>query len=258
MRRANAIPPRLANNLLRRFCAPQWLEEIEGDLEEQFATQAHDEGLLKARLVCWRDVLLLSTRLYLRHQREQHYQQARGPFMLNNYLKIALRTLRRRMGYTAINVTGLAVGMACCMVILLYVQDELAIATLGPDLVAGRTFSPEIASDSAAYLLNEAAVRHFGWVDPLGKHLLGVDGEVWGTVIGVVKNFHTTSFHEDIEPIAFDYNWYRGRQFLIKIDGRDIPEALAHIEQTWTRHRPDFPVNYSFLDQEYAALYRAE
>ncbi|HMB89496.1 MAG TPA: ABC transporter permease [Rhodothermales bacterium] len=46
--------------------------------------------------------------------------------MLNNYLKIALRNLRRQAGYTFLNVTGLAVGIACCLLILLYVQDERA------------------------------------------------------------------------------------------------------------------------------------
>ena len=91
MKRDNPIAPRLANTLLRRFCDPRWLEEIEGDLQEQFAVQAHEEGLLKARLVYWRDVLLLSARPYVRNQQTRHYQQARGPFMLSNYMKITLR-----------------------------------------------------------------------------------------------------------------------------------------------------------------------
>ena len=44
--------------------------------------------------------------------------------MLNNYFKIALRNLKRQKGYTFINVAGLAVGLACCLLIVLYVQDE--------------------------------------------------------------------------------------------------------------------------------------
>ncbi len=46
--------------------------------------------------------------------------------MLKSYLRIALRTLRRQPGYTALNVTGLAVGVACCLFLLLYVRDELS------------------------------------------------------------------------------------------------------------------------------------
>ena len=44
--------------------------------------------------------------------------------MLKNYLLIALRMLRRQPGYAFINVAGLAVGLACFLLILLYVQDE--------------------------------------------------------------------------------------------------------------------------------------
>src|SRR6056297_2414719 len=46
--------------------------------------------------------------------------------MLKNYLRIALRHLRRQPGYASINVTGLAVGVACCLFLLLYVRDELS------------------------------------------------------------------------------------------------------------------------------------
>ena len=45
--------------------------------------------------------------------------------MLKNYLTIALRTLRRQPGYAFLNVAGLAVGVACCLFLLLYVRDEL-------------------------------------------------------------------------------------------------------------------------------------
>lgn len=46
--------------------------------------------------------------------------------MLKNYLKIALRNILKYKGYSLINILGLAIGMACCMVILLYVRHELS------------------------------------------------------------------------------------------------------------------------------------
>ena len=49
--------------------------------------------------------------------------------MFKNYLKIALRNIRRHKGYSFINIAGLAVGMACCMLILLYVRYELSYDT---------------------------------------------------------------------------------------------------------------------------------
>ncbi len=46
--------------------------------------------------------------------------------MLRNYLKIAIRNMKRHKGYSLINISGLAIGMACCILILLYVTDELS------------------------------------------------------------------------------------------------------------------------------------
>ena len=46
--------------------------------------------------------------------------------MLQNYLKVAFRTLRKHKGYTFINIVGLAVGLACCLMIALFVRDELS------------------------------------------------------------------------------------------------------------------------------------
>lgn len=46
--------------------------------------------------------------------------------MISNYLRIALRTLRRQPGYAGLNVVGLAVGMACCLFLLLFVREELS------------------------------------------------------------------------------------------------------------------------------------
>jgi len=53
--------------------------------------------------------------------------------MLRNYLTIALRSLRRRPGYTGLNLAGLGVGMACCLLIGLYVQNELGYDRFHPE-----------------------------------------------------------------------------------------------------------------------------
>ena len=52
-------------------------------------------------------------------------QEQRKNKMFKNYLKIALRNIRKNKGYTFINVCGLAIGIACCLVVFLYVSDEL-------------------------------------------------------------------------------------------------------------------------------------
>jgi len=118
-------PPRLARRLLRRFVAPRWTEELEGDLEEEFRHALRQGHRLRARLTYWRDVLLALSKPYLRRDTyPEDYHQARGPIMLRNYLKIAIRHLKRHKGYAFINVSGLAVGIACCLLIFLFVRDE--------------------------------------------------------------------------------------------------------------------------------------
>jgi putative ABC transport system permease protein len=46
--------------------------------------------------------------------------------MLKNYLKIALRNIKRHNGYSFINIAGLAIGISCCVLMLMWVQDELS------------------------------------------------------------------------------------------------------------------------------------
>ena len=88
-----------------------------GDFEEYFNEVAATQGEGRARRWYWGQVLkLLPDRLY-----EKTFW---GLVMLTNYLKIALRTLRKHKGYSMMNITGLAVGMACCLITLLYVRDE--------------------------------------------------------------------------------------------------------------------------------------
>ena len=117
-------PPRWAKWVLHRFCTPARLEDIEGDLAEQFHSQRQRHGALRAYLIYWIDVLRFAATPHVRRSQRLAYDHARGPVMLKNYLKIAFRTLNRHKGYTFINVMGLAVGIACCLLILLYVQDE--------------------------------------------------------------------------------------------------------------------------------------
>jgi putative ABC transport system permease protein len=100
-------------------------EDIQGDLHELFYLRVEREGLRRARLRYWFDVIRFFRPYVLRRQ-PLPYQHARGPIMLKNYLKIAFRNLRRQPGYAFINIGGLAVGLAVCLLILLYVQDELA------------------------------------------------------------------------------------------------------------------------------------
>ena len=123
-KRQHTGPPRWADAWLAFFCAPALLEVIQGDLHELFFEHAQRYGRRFAQLLYWRDVLWFFRPYVLR--RDLPYEQARGPIMWKNYLKIALRSLRKHKGTSFINVSGLAIGMACCLVVLVFVRDELS------------------------------------------------------------------------------------------------------------------------------------
>ncbi|HMB92180.1 MAG TPA: ABC transporter permease [Rhodothermales bacterium] len=118
-------PPRLADRLLAWFCALHLLEDLQGDLHELFRLRVERHGARVAQLCYWIDVIR-SFRPYVLRRQPTAYQQARGPIMLRSYFTVAMRNVRRQKGYAFLNISGLAIGMAVCLLILLYVQDELS------------------------------------------------------------------------------------------------------------------------------------
>jgi putative ABC transport system permease protein len=67
---------------------------------------------------------------------------------------------------------------------------------------AGNNFTGN-PSDSTHYILNETAIREMGLKDPVGKRFALHNVE--GTIIGVVKDFHSASLKQKIEPVIFSY-----------------------------------------------------
>ena len=142
-----------------------------------------------------------------------------------------------------------------------YQVEEHFLKTLGMELTQGRNFSSELTSDSNAIMINQEAARRLGIVESqvVGRSLYDPeDGRELGTIIGVVNDFHTRSLQEPLEPVVIVTEWARPRNILVRIDGRDVPGALAYIEETWARMMPEKPLVYDFLDQQYAAMYRSE
>lgn len=123
-------PPDLASSFLSWFC-PDWLiEDIEGDLYELFQERVEQRGLLQARLWYWWNVCWF-LRPYLLTERDFEFRP--NPDMWKNYAKIALRQMRRAPLFSGINIAGLSLGIASCVVMLLFVQDELNFDGTHPD-----------------------------------------------------------------------------------------------------------------------------
>ncbi len=132
--------------------------------------------------------------------------------------------------------------------------DKDFIPLLKMQLVAGSNFTGS-KSDSMHFILNETAVRQAGIKDPIGKTFT-----LWqtkGIITGVVKDFNFASLKQAIEPAIFYYqppNW----TIFIKTTGKDAPAAIAGATKVWKNYSAEFPFNYSFLDDQFDKLYKAD
>lgn len=125
-------------------------------------------------------------------------------------------------------------------------------------LKEGRNFSRNISADSANYaiILNEKAVKAYGLQKPLGSQVM-VASEFEAVVVGVVKDFHYESLHAEVEPLVLVLS--DNQNFVeVSIASNDLPRTLATIEEQWKRHTGDTPLDYSFLDEDFDALFRAD
>jgi putative ABC transport system permease protein len=133
------------------------------------------------------------------------------------------------------------------------------VETLGIELAAGRSFSRDFSTDSTALIINEAAVEKFGWADAVGKTIIEPDPEGPGVaqVIGVMKDFHFESLHDEIRPALLRLGTVP-RFIAVRISGGDIPGTLAHLGERWSELAPNQPFEYTFLDEDFDRLYRTD
>ncbi|MEJ2637691.1 MAG: ABC transporter permease [Calditrichia bacterium] len=133
------------------------------------------------------------------------------------------------------------------------------VKTMEMKIMQGRDFSRNIASDSTtSVLVNETAVREFGWKNPLGKQFRAGEGEPNLQVIGVVNDYNFYSLHQKIEPLIMWINRNRCNYLVARISPHDIPATINFIQKTWNRHFPAEPVEISFLDKHFGMLYQAD
>jgi putative ABC transport system permease protein len=107
--------------LLRWFCPDHLYEEIEGDLIQKFERDIKLFGEKRAkRRLLWNVVRFFRPGILLRNKRSIHLY----PIMISNYLKFSMRNMRRHSVFTFINITGLVMGIAVCLLMLNYVEFE--------------------------------------------------------------------------------------------------------------------------------------
>lgn len=121
----------------------------------------------------------------------------------------------------------------------------------------GRNFDRRITSDTAAFMVNETALKQMNLSDPIGKWISAWDKR--GHIIAVLEDYHTHSLHDPIKPLIVDVKEdLNFGLILIKTKPGETVEALSSMEDVFQELNPNYPLNYKFVDDEYAALYQSE
>jgi putative ABC transport system permease protein len=111
-------------------------------------------------------------------------------------------------------------------------------------------------SDTAHFILNEAAIKEMGITNPIGKRFRMQGNK--GVIVGVVKDFHYASMKEKIAPAMF---WYSPQNFgtiYIKTTGRDAQKAINAAQKLFKQYNGEYPFTYSFLDEVFNNMYQNE
>ncbi|MEQ9425872.1 MAG: ABC transporter permease [Cyclobacteriaceae bacterium] len=141
--------------------------------------------------------------------------------------------------------------------------DHDYVKTMGMEIVAGRDFSEDMVSDSTAVIMNMTAIKRFGYEEnPIDKKIKPLGsfqgtGQTELTIIGVIDDFHYDSMHDNIGPLMI-YLKSDPSVMAIRFNGENVKNVVAEIESKWSEFNPNHPLDYDFMDRQYAAKYEAE
>jgi putative ABC transport system permease protein len=135
--------------------------------------------------------------------------------------------------------------------------DEDYLNTMGMSLSRGRNFSIQIPTDSSALIINEAAAKSLGYFqDPLDK-LVYYQHDKTYHIIGVVKDFNFSSLRENITPLVMMLG-NNADAMSIRVHSDHLPDLLARMENKWRELSNNQPFAYSFMDEDFDAIYGTE
>ncbi len=182
----NTLPPLWATRFLRGYCHPDLLDEVEGDLYELFQRRVEIQGLRRAQLGYWLNVLMFFHPDYIRKQKNHPTNHTA---MLRHNLLIAFRSFQRHRSTFFINLIGLSSGLACALLIFLWVQDE-------------RSVDKFHANDDRLFQLLEQGENSEGvWV---GEHTSGLLAETLAEEIPEVEYAVATRLREEGITLSID------------------------------------------------------
>ncbi|MDF2187880.1 ABC transporter permease [Paraflavitalea sp. CAU 1676] len=144
--------------------------------------------------------------------------------------------------------------------------DHEFISLYGLQLVAGRAFDKARPADSTGLVMNESAVKQFGFASPEAA----IGQKVWletltekpNEVIGVIKDYHQQSLQQSFTPFILfmdrKLDWIPFEHFSVKVNATNMRDKVASLEKTWNQFFPESSFDYFFLDDFYGRQYQQE
>lgn len=138
----------------------------------------------------------------------------------------------------------------------IYRCDAEFIPTLNIRMHQGRNFIG--AQDASNYIINRKAAEVMGLSS---ENAVGSDLEMWngkGKIIGITEDFHNNNLKFGIEPMIFMYSENVGSHYFIRLAGGSTSESVKDVERVFRKHNPDYPFEFTFLDEVFNQQYQTE
>jgi putative ABC transport system permease protein len=145
-----------------------------------------------------------------------------------------------------------------------YEADHEFVSTLKLEVKEGRNFSNISGADKQKVLINERAAKDLGISEnALGQKIIknrDAEDQAELEVIGILKDFNFESLRQEIKPLLIEYmeDYFFRDYITVRLNPGDFESAIAELEATWKMFEPRVPMNYSFLDADFQAIYKTE
>jgi putative ABC transport system permease protein len=147
--------------------------------------------------------------------------------------------------------------------------DHDYIKTLNLQLVAGRDFSKDIKTDAPeGFIINETAVKELGFGTPQKAIGQKLEWKVWvsktpdslkkGRVIGVVKDFNYKNLYEKVNSAVIQIYPEAYWKVAVKLKTADAANTISYINNIWKKYSPGYPLDYTFMDENFKRMYQSE
>jgi putative ABC transport system permease protein len=203
----------------------------------------------------------------LNFQSEPKYQAIKQEFLSSSFVE-AVTGSHQRLGnnfhQTGVTFKGNGPDKSIASSQVVVDPDYLSLYKI--KIIAGRNFRDDASDVGKTYIVNESLAKELLKDEPnrniqsvVGKRF-GFSGmDSLGTIVGVAKDFNFNSLHNKIETLCiFNQKEWGFSEMSVRIKGKDAKQAIASMQAVWNKQVPGQAFNYSFLDEDFAKLYRAD